>query len=103
MMGRFYRDVFSKEGIEIVVPAEDEQAYIHEKYTTELLRNVFLPRTREALRRIVERLKERDQIDGVILGGTELPMILRDDSASGVPLLDTTQIHARAAVQRLWR
>lgn len=102
MEGRFYADVFSKHGIDIVAPAADEQAYIHDKYTTELLRNVFLPRTREGLLRIVERLKECNAIDGVILGGTELPLLLRHDTESPVLLLDTTQIHARAAVAQLW-
>lgn len=102
MEGRFYADVFSKHGIDIVAPAADEQAYIHDKYTTELLRNVFLPRTREGLLRIVERLKERNAIDGVILGGTELPLLLRADTESPALLLDTTQIHARAAVAQLW-
>jgi len=102
MEGHFYQDVFSRHGMTIVVPAKDEQAYIHDKYTTELLRSVFLPRTREGLLRIVERLKERDGIDGIILGGTELPLILREDTASGVPLLDTTKIHAKAAVAQLW-
>jgi aspartate racemase len=102
MEGRFYADVFAKHGIDIVAPTADEQAYIHDKYTTELLRSVFLPRTREGLLRIVERLRQHDVIDGVILGGTELPLLLREDNAWGIPLLDTTQIHARAAVRQLW-
>jgi aspartate racemase len=102
MQGRFYADVFSKHGIDLIVPAAGEQDYIHDKYTTELLQNIFLPRTRQELLRIVENLKESDAIDGVILGGTELPLLLRDDTASGVPLLDTTKIHARAAVAQLW-
>jgi len=101
MEGHFYSDVFSKRGIDVVVPAADEQAYIHDKYTTELLRNVFLPQTREGLLRIVERMKEQDAVDGVILGGTELPLLLRV-TESPVLLLDTTRIHARAAVAQLW-
>jgi aspartate racemase len=102
MRGQFYPSVFARYGIDVVVPANDEQAYIHEKYTAELLRNVLLPRTRDGLYRVVERMKERDRIDGVILGGTELPLILRDTETMGIPMLDTTQIHARAAVARLW-
>lgn len=102
MEGRFYADVFTKHGINIVVPAADEREYIHDKYTTELLRDVFLPRTRDGLVRIMERLKERHAIDGVILGGTELPLLLRDSTESPVLLLNTTQIHAHAAVSQLW-
>jgi aspartate racemase len=102
MAGQFYQDTFGAAGIALVVPAGDEQLYIHDKYTTELLCNVFLPETRAGLMQIVERMKERDRIDAVILGGTELPLILRESEAAGVPLFDTTRIHAHAAVDRLW-
>jgi len=100
MQGRFYRDVFALSGLSLVVPDEAEQAYIHDKYMTELLLGTLLPATREGLLEIVARMRERDGIDAVILGGTELPLILRDPSASGIPLLDTTVIHARAIVAR---
>ena len=100
MQGRFYQDVFEKAGLTIVVPDETEQAYIHDKYMTELLHGTLLPATREGLLAIVARMKARDGIDAVILGGTELPLILRDPMASGIPLLDTTVIHAQAIVAR---
>jgi aspartate/glutamate racemase len=48
-------------------------------------------------------MKDRDGIDGVILAGTELPLLLTGDSACGLPLLDTTRIHVAAAVKRSWR
>jgi aspartate racemase len=98
MQASFYPDVFSSEGITVIVPHEDEQAYIHEKYVGELLKNTCLPETREKLLEIIQRMKEQEQIQGVILGGTELPLLLREDTASGIPLLDTTQIHVRAVV-----
>jgi aspartate racemase len=43
-------------------------------------------------------MKKRDDIDGVILGGTELSLILTEPSYAGLPVLDTTQIHVDAAV-----
>ncbi|HKZ81682.1 MAG TPA: amino acid racemase [Pyrinomonadaceae bacterium] len=101
MQGRFYPKVFSIESISIVAPDENEQAYIHDKYTNELVQGVFLPETRERLLTIVDRLKERDGIDSLILGGTELPLILRDSTTKGIPFLDTTQIHVRALVAQL--
>jgi aspartate racemase len=85
----------------LVTPQEDEQTYIHEKYLGELLKDVFLPETREKLLGIIHRMKERQQIQAMILGGTELPLILRGEQASGIPLLDTTQIHVQAVVARL--
>jgi len=103
MQASFYPDVFSRKDIEVVVPHEDEQIYIHEKYVGELLKDVFLPESRESLLAIIDRMKEQEQIQGVILGGTELPLLLRDDTASGIPLLDTTQIHVQEVVAELLR
>ena len=64
------------------------------------MKGILLPETRERLLAIVAQMKARDDVDAVILGGTELPLILRDTHASGIPLLDTTVIHARAIVAR---
>lgn len=101
MQGKFYRDAFSKEGITLILPGEDEQAYIHDKYMNELVKGVFLPETRERLLNIAERMKEQEDIQALILGGTELPLILRDVTKPVVPFLDTTGIHVKAAVTRL--
>lgn len=98
LQGRFYADVFSRRAIALAVPQPDEQAYIHDKYMNELVKGVFLPETRERLLEIVDRLKEREGIQGLILGGTELPLILRDAPDRGIPFLDTTQIHVKRAV-----
>lgn len=62
----------------------------------ELVPGIFLPETRERLLAIVDGMKEREAIQGVILAGTELPLILRDASHKGMPFLDTTQIHVDA-------
>jgi aspartate racemase len=101
MQARFYPDVFSKAGLSLVTPDEVEQAYIHEKYMGELLNNIFLPETREHLLSIVDRLKTRTGIEGLILGGTELPLILRDTEHNGIPFFDTTKIHVGRIVAEL--
>jgi aspartate racemase len=44
----------------------------------------------------VDGMKEREAIQGVILAGTELPLLLRDASHKGIPFLDTTKIHVDA-------
>ncbi|HXO22063.1 MAG TPA: amino acid racemase [Thermoanaerobaculia bacterium] len=98
MQGRFYPDVFSKEGIALVVPEPDEQDYIHDKYMNEFGKGILLPETRERLLAIAGRLLEREGIDGLILGGTELPLILRDATYRGIPLLDTARIHVERAL-----
>jgi len=101
MEGRFYPEVFERAGLPIILPNESEQAFIHEKYMGELLNNVFLPETREGLFAIADRMKERDHIDGLILGGTELPLILRDEKRCAIPLLDTTRIHVERIVDEI--
>jgi aspartate racemase len=101
MQGRFYPDVFSRAGISLIVPKPEEQDYIHEKYLGELVNENFLAETRERILAIIQRMKEEDGIEGAVLGGTELPLLLRNPSADSVPFLNTTQIHVQAAVERL--
>jgi aspartate racemase len=101
MQAHFYPDVFSREGISVVVPKEAELAYIHDKYINELLKGVVLPDSREGLLRIIERMKAADRMEAVLLAGTELPLILRGDTVHDLPLLDTTKIHVEAAINRL--
>ena len=101
MQGRFYPEVFSKAGIDLIVPDTAEQDYIHEKYMNELLNNIFLPETRAGLLAIVDRMKDRDGIEGLILGGTELPLILRGAGENAIPFLDTTRIHVERIVEEL--
>jgi aspartate racemase len=98
MRGRFYPEVFSKKGIAIVVPDENDQAFIHRIYFEELVKGVALTETRERLLDIADGMKKRDGIQGLILGGTELSLILREGTARGIPVLDTTRIHAKAIV-----
>ena len=101
MQGRFFPDVFARAAMTLAVPAEREQTYIHEKYMNELVNGIFLPETRDRLMQIIGRLKEREHIDGVILGGTELPLLLRDAPGQDIPFLDTTRIHVKAAVSEM--
>lgn len=101
MQGSFYREVFSRAGLELVVPESEDQTYIHDKYMGELLNDIFLPETRQALLAIADEIKARDGIEGLILGGTELPLILRDDEHNGIQLLDTTRIHCDQIVREL--
>jgi aspartate racemase len=101
VQGRFYPDVFSREGITLIVPEEEEQAYIHDRYMNELVNGIILSETRERLLAIVERLKAQEGIEGLILGGTELPLILREETYDGIPFFDTTKIHVECAVTQM--
>jgi aspartate racemase len=101
MQGGFYPKVFSENRIEVVVPRSDEQDYVHDRYMGELVHGVYRAETREQMLAIVERLRSQEGIQGLILGGTELPLLFRDANYAGIPVLDTTRIHVERAVAYL--
>lgn len=110
MRGGFYTDVFARSGITVVLP--EEQEYVHAKYlgdlvngryTGELVNGLFLPETRKELTKIIQRMVAREGIEALVLGGTELPLLLRDDGEAGIPLLDTASIHVESIVEELLR
>ena len=101
MEATFYPEVCARFGVEVVTPAADERARVHDRYVGELLKGDFREDTRQEFISLVDRLRREERIEGVILGGTELPLLLRDASIAGVPVLDTTGLHVAAIVQRL--
>jgi aspartate racemase len=103
MQAPFYPAVFSRAGIKLVLPNEAEQDFIHEIYLGELLKDVFRPETRARLLEIADEMKRRDNIEGLILGGTELPLLLRAEEHNGIKLLDTTRIHVNKLVTEMLR
>jgi aspartate racemase len=101
MQGGFYQKVFGAAAIVVAIPEADEQAYIHEKYMGELVNGVILPATRERLLAIAARMQERDGIEALVLGGTELPLILRDAGDGRLPFLDTTKVHVERVITEM--
>ncbi len=99
MTGKFYPDVFAKRSLSLVVPAPADLDYVHDKYMGEFLHNRFLPETRKGVLAVIDRMKRDSGIKAVILGGTELPILLRAPKHNGVTLLDTTKIHAAAVLR----
>ena len=101
MEAAMYPERFASRGMTVVAPQPDDRTYIHEIYFGELVRGVFVNETRQRLVEIIDRMRERDEIDGLILGGTELALMLTNTSYAGVPILDTAKAHAEAAVDWL--
>ena len=101
MRARFYPETFVRCGLELITPHETEQTFIHEKYINELLKNNFVPETREKMIGVIERMRNEEGIQAVILAGTELPLLLRGADPDGLPFLDTTMIHVKAAVDAI--
>jgi aspartate racemase len=101
MQANFYPRVFSREGIALLVPDPEDQTYIHNKYLNELVVGKVLPETRAGLLAIIDSMKAKNDINGVILAGTELPLILRAAEHKGTLFLDTAEIHCEAAVTKM--
>jgi aspartate racemase len=101
MAAPFYPEVFARNGMTIVAPAEIDRGWIHERYVGELLKGDFREETRTRIISLVTRLRAAENLDGVILGGTELPLLLKSSTVAGLPLLDTTALHVAAIVARL--
>jgi aspartate racemase len=101
MEGDFYPAVFARAGIAVVAPDEQQRLWVHERYVGELLKGNFNDETRRDIVALVQRLRDREAIDGVILGGTELPLLLSSPTIAELPALDTTALHVAAIVARL--
>lgn len=101
MQAPFYPKVFSRTSIKLVTPNEEEQDYIHDKYFNELLKDTFLPETRTKFLAIADEMKARDGIEALILGGTEIPLLLRTEDHNGIQLLDTTRIHVDRLIEEM--
>lgn len=101
MQATFYPNTFARLGLTLVIPNAGEQTYIHEKYLGELLNDKFLPETRDQMLNIAGRMQKEYGIEGLILGGTELPLLLRDDQYEGLRMLDTTRIHVAELIDEM--
>jgi len=102
MRASFYPAEFQRAGIELVIPSESERQQIHRVYIGELLKNQFLPQSREAILGIARRMKADEGLEAIILAGTELPLLVRGTGAD-IEWLDTTAIHVDAVVEELLR
>lgn len=100
MRAEFYQRVFGRQGLAVLVPSPEEQDYVHEKIFAELEFGKVVPGTRLRFLDIVRRLIAEQQVDGLILGCTELPLMFPGDEL-GIPFLNTSRIHVEAALEIL--
>ena len=98
MQADFFQWPFRERSMSVVVPSPEEQQFIHEKLFSEIELGIIKDETREALLAIVKDMIARDGIDSLIMGCTELPLILPGE-AHGIPFLNTTAIHVEAIVR----
>lgn len=97
MESDFFQRTFCDAGISIIIPMKDERQFIHDKIISEIGLGIIKESTRQELLRVIKRMVDEDSIDGLIIGCTELPLILKKDEY-GIPFLNTMAIHIDSIV-----
>lgn len=100
MTGDFFKLPFYNSDIEIVVPTKDEMDFVNNKISSELELGIVKEDTLRSFQKIIERMKKENGIEAIILGCTELPLLLNDE-ISPVPCLDTMKIHIEALINMI--
>lgn len=95
MSSGLYTDAFAKYGIAAFVPTQDEQKAIHDIIFPHLQEGIVLPEEKRTILAIADRMIRAKNAEALILGCTELPLIIKDNDLNAL-LLDTTQIHIEA-------
>lgn len=99
MEQNFYRDRLEKKyGLKVVIPNKTERDYINTVIFDELCAGKMSKKSKEQFIRIIDRQVKEEGAEGVILGCTEIPLLIKQEDVS-VPVFDTTAIHAEAAVK----
>lgn len=96
----FFKRPFFRKEINIVVPSDMEMEYVDQKISSELEHGIMKRETLEYFRKIIFRMQTEDKIEAVVLGCTELPLLL-NDTVSPVPCLDTMQIHIQDIIHEI--
>lgn len=99
MEQKFYRDRLEKKyGLKVIIPNDTEREYINSVIFDELCAGKIYNESRERFVQIINRLVDEDGAQGVILGCTEIPLLIKQKDVK-VPVFDTTTIHSEAAVK----
>jgi aspartate racemase len=99
MASTFYQKVFNRYNLPVILPDEDEREILNQKLFSEIELGIFREDTRNLLVEIIKRMVMEEHIDSLILGCTEFPLILTQPEYAGIPMLNTTRIHAAAIVK----
>ena len=94
MEGGFYEAVFGRQGMRVRRPAGPDLEYVHGTYMHELIPGHFRPESRAGMLAVIDRLADAGA-DGVLLAGTELPLLMGEEVQARIPVLDTTRVHVR--------
>ena len=100
MEGTFFQKPFVAKNIDVITPTTAEQKAINHKISTELELGIFTEETRRQFLQIIQRMKEQDGIEAIILGCTELPLLF-NDIVLPLQSLDTMQIHIKMIIDMI--
>lgn len=92
----FYREKLAGHGVEVITPSQDPREIVHSVIYEELCRGIVKESSEDQYRNIIEDMVTAGA-EGVILGCTEIGLLIKDGDVS-VPVFDTTVIHAESAV-----
>ena len=87
--------------VEVITPDEADQEFIHDKYMGEPVKGIIMDQTRTGLIAVIDKMKKQNNIQGLIPGGTELPLVLKPENVSSVHIFDTTEIHVESIMEVL--
>jgi len=93
----FYRDRLRRRGVNALIPAEPDRIRLHSIIFDELVQGRFKLASKEAMLAMVESAVRAEGVDGVILGCTEFGLLVQEGDLA-VPVFDTAELHARAAM-----
>ncbi len=93
----FYKKRFNQFGIETLVPEKQDRDFIHAAIMNELLKEQFKADTKNRFLKIIDELENR-KAEGIVLGCTEIPLLINQDDVE-LPVFNTLEIHAKAAVE----
>lgn len=97
MEQEFYKSRLEGKGINVVIPDEEDRVTVNQIIYNELCLGKVLPSSREQYKRVMRDLVQKGA-QGIILGCTEITLLVKQED-TGVPLFDTTRIHAVEAVK----
>jgi aspartate racemase len=99
MNATFFQEALNLHGIEVILPDEEDRNLIDYRIFSEIELGIFNDSTRHELISITEKMVREKNIDSLILGCTELSLIMTDPVYAGIPMLDTTMIHVGEIVR----
>lgn len=103
MKASFFADEFEKAGIEVISPDDADIDRINEFLFAELEHGIFKESTKNEILEIIGKMKNEKEVDSVILGCTEFPLMFREDEYLGIPFLNTSRIHVEKIIEESFR